>query len=237
MSFLLRMQDSTLTSLSNLVCPNVHCQRVFFRIRTQMARHVKAFRVDDWDIGWRIYIYIYRLISRTWFLSSFRLACKATWAVCCTSVASLGMLKIYCGVCSATWQQLRVNMFQISPYQASFAWVLLWPVECTKIFKNVWLMCTNFLLMEYEIFKIDINVFQYISISKSVGLGFNHRHFTLVWRTRGERQEMEPQHLDTFAASCALAAVLKDAGNIEAPGRTWSGDLEIWEVFCSFRSD
>ncbi len=59
MSFLLRMQDSTLTSLSNLVCPNVHCQRVFFRIRTQMARHVKAFRVDDWDIGWRIYIYIY----------------------------------------------------------------------------------------------------------------------------------------------------------------------------------
>jgi len=44
---------------------------------------------------------------------------------------------------------------------------------------------------------------------------------------------MEPQHLDTFAASCALAAVLKDAGNIEADMEGF-GDLR---VFCSFRSD
>ena len=33
----------------------------------------------------------------------------------------------------------------------------------------------------------------------------------------GERQELQPQHLETFAAGCALAAVLKDAGNIEEP--------------------
>ena len=44
---------------------------------------------------------------------------------------------------------------------------------------------------------------------------------------------MEPQHLDTFAASCALAAVLKDAGNIEAHMEGF-GDLR---VFWSFRSD
>lgn len=43
----------------------------------------------------------------------------------------------------------------------------------------------------------------------------------------GERQELQPQHLETFAAGCALAAVLKDAGNIEEPVEG-KGDI-AWE--------
>ena len=45
---------------------------------------------------------------------------------------------------------------------------------------------------------------------------------------------MEPYHLETFASGCALAAVLKDAGNTEAPGPFLVGDghwLISWFTF------
>lgn len=80
--------------------------------------------------------------------------------------------------------------------------------------------------MEYETVQDKCQCVSIYFNIKSVGLGFSNV-------SRGERQEMEPQHLDTFAASCALAAVLKDAGNIEAHMEGF-GDLR---VSCSFRSD
>lgn len=128
MSFLLRMQDSTLTSLSNLVCPNVRCQSVFFRIRTQMARRVKAFRVD-WKSTILIEIQVdicsairnmIAFISRARPLGQF--AARA-WQACGCWKPTAACARQRGSSCE--WTCSKFHHFERLLYQASF-----WPVEC-----------------------------------------------------------------------------------------------------------
>eukprot|EP00438_Fugacium_kawagutii_P010587 Skav233140 [mRNA] locus=scaffold792:273824:279896:+ [translate_table: standard] len=52
-----------------------------------------------------------------------------------------------------------------------------------------------------------------------------------------ERKELEPQHLETFAASCALAAVLRDAGNTEEAEQLYKSALEGYEQLDPYHSE